>query len=294
MTDVRTAPAPARLAGWRAALLELGLVAGLYLLYRWGRVVALDREAVALANARAVHDLQQAVGLPSEAVLQALVPSVGLLELANVYYVAVHFPTVVAFLAWLYLLRPRADYLWARNLLVVQTGLAAGIHVAFPLAPPRMFADLGFVDTMSVHGPSAYDGASAAVANQYAAMPSLHVGWAVLLAVVVSRCGPRWAARLTGAHAATTLVVVTVTANHWLLDGAVAVLLLGLALLAFPGPDRRRPGHLRLSRPTAATAPARPGSTAGAPAPPPRPAPPGPPGGGPAPACPSRRAGPAR
>src|SRR5690606_7788368 len=130
------------------------------------------------------------------------------------------------FLVWAYLCRSRADYLWARNLMLVQTGLAVVLHVAFPLAPPRMFGDLGFVDTMTVYGPSAYDGASAAVANQYAAMPSLHVGWAVLIAVVVARCAPRWAAVIATAHAAVTVVVVTVTANHWLLDGVVATLLL--------------------------------------------------------------------
>jgi hypothetical protein len=66
---------------------------------------------------------------------------------------------------------------------------------------------------MSRYGPSAYDGAAGAVANQYAAMPSLHSGWAVLLAVIVLRTGPRWLAVLAASHAAIATAVVVVTAN---------------------------------------------------------------------------------
>ncbi len=59
-----------------------------------------------------------------------------------------------------------------------------------PLAPPRMLSSLGFLDTMAVFGPSAYGGSTATIANQFAAMPSLHVGWALLIAVVVVRTAP--------------------------------------------------------------------------------------------------------
>ncbi|EFQ82905.1 hypothetical protein HMPREF0063_12114 [Aeromicrobium marinum DSM 15272] len=240
MQERQTAPAASSGSRLLAAALELGLVAVVYLLYRAGRMVTLDAERTALANAVDVRNLQQALRLPSEASLQALVPSIDLLESANVYYVAVHFPVTIGFLLWGYLRRPRAEYVWARNLMVVQTAFSVVLHIVYPLAPPRMFPDWGFVDTMTVYGPSAYDGASAAVANQYAAMPSLHVGWSVLIAVVVSRTGPAILRRLAVAHAAVTITVVTVTANHWFLDGAVAVGLLGLALLVFPAPGVSR------------------------------------------------------
>jgi hypothetical protein len=148
---------------------------------------------------------------------------------ADVYYTGVHFPLIVLFLVWGFARRPAPEYEWARNLLVLQTGTALMIHLAFPLAPPRMFPQWGFTDTMTVLGPSPYDGASGAIANQFAAMPSLHIGWAVLIAYVVARTGPRWLAWIAGTHAAVTVLVVVITANHWWLDGVVGVLLLVLA-----------------------------------------------------------------
>jgi PAP2 superfamily protein len=239
-------------------LVELVLVSGLYVVYKLGRLLAADRGEAARAHARLVHHLERVLHLPSEAAIQGAVHSVRLLEAANVYYVSVHFPVTIAFLVWGFVVRPRAEYLWARRLLVVITLLGLAAHIAFPLAPPRMFPRWGFLDTMTTYGPSAYDGASGALVNQYAAMPSLHIGWAVLIAVVVCRTGPRWLAAAACLHALTTIAVVIVTANHWLLDGVVAMGLLGVALLVVPGPARaclpiaggcqRRPGRAMARR----------------------------------------------
>lgn len=218
---------------------EMALVGALYLLYKAGRVLVADQEPIARANADLVHTLQQHLHLPSEAAIQAWFND-DALQLANIYYVSAHFPLTIAVLLWGFRCRPRTEYIWARRLLVAQTFLALVIHVAFPLAPPRMFPEWGFLDSMTVIGPTAYDGASAAVANQFAAMPSLHIGWAALIAVVVWRIGPRLLKFAALAHVTVTIFVVVVTANHWWLDGLVAVALLGLALLLFPGPGRDR------------------------------------------------------
>ena len=106
-----------------------------------------------------------------------------------------------------------------------------------PLAPPRMLSSLGFLDTMAVFGPSAYgDSTTATVANQFAAMPSLHVGWALLIAVVVVRTARtpwRWVAVL---HPTITVLVVVATANHYWVDAIAAALLLLLALAVTPQP----------------------------------------------------------
>ncbi|MET0927978.1 MAG: phosphatase PAP2 family protein [Aeromicrobium sp.] len=223
------------------AMLELAIITTLYLGYRFGRLVGLGREDVARTHAELVHQAERLLHLPSEASIQAAVAHVpDVYELANHYYVTLHFPVIVAFLLWGFFARPRPEYLWARNLLITQTALALVIHIAFPLAPPRMFPQWGFVDTMQVFGPDAYDGAGAAVANQYAAMPSLHIGWAVLVAVVLVRTAPRPLATMGVLHAVTTVLVVVITANHWLLDGMVATALLGVGLLLFPGPGRYR------------------------------------------------------
>ncbi|HEY0948908.1 phosphatase PAP2 family protein [Nocardioides sp.] len=236
---VRAAPAPAPApvergrprvpAGVRRAVTELALVGALFGVYKLGRAVVADEVAAAVDHADLVHRAEAAIGLPSEAALQAAVHSELLLRVANVYYTGVHFPLMIAFLLWGYLRRSEREYAWARNLLILQTGAALVIHLVFPLAPPRMFPTWGFVDTMTIYGPSPYDGASGAMANQFAAMPSLHVGWAVLIAYVVVRTGPRWLGVVASAHAVVTTLVVVVTANHWWLDAFVGVVLLVFA-----------------------------------------------------------------
>jgi len=230
---VRAAPAVRRGAA------ELALVGALYVLYRLGRLLARGQETVAYANAVDVHHLERLLRLPSEASLQGLVPT-DALHLANIYYISAHFPSIIAFLVWGYLFRPRAEYQWARNLLIALTGAALVIHVVYPLAPPRMFPEWGFADTMAALGPNAYAGASGDLANQFAAMPSLHVGWAALIAYVVARTGPRWLAWLAAAHVVVTFTVVVVSANHYWLDGVVALLLLAVAALVLRVPAPRR------------------------------------------------------
>lgn len=232
-------PSRSRLRLVRDAAAELLLVLVLFGLYKAGRGLIAGRESLALQHGELVHHAETVLRLPSEAAIQAAVASEALFQAANSYYTAVHFPLMVAFLVWGFARRSRAEYRWARNLLTIQTGAALAIHTLFPLAPPRMFPELGFVDTMTRFGPSPYEGASADVANQFAAMPSLHVGWAVLIAYVVARTGPRWLAVVAAGHAVLTTAIVVVTANHWWLDAMVGVLLLVVADLALRTLDLR-------------------------------------------------------
>ena len=225
------------------ALLELGLVIVLFELYRLGRLLARGEDAAAYTHALEVHHLERLMHLPNEATVQGLVPSDTLLHAANIYYFSVHFPAMIAFLVWGYLFRPRAEYVWARNLVIALTGTALVVHILYPLAPPRMFPQWGFVDTMTAFGPNAYAGTSGAMANQFAAMPSLHIGWAALIAYVIHCTGPRWLAWVATGHFALTILVVVVTANHYWLDGAVALVLLAGAILVIRpgGPARNGP-----------------------------------------------------
>jgi hypothetical protein len=236
----RELPGKARVGRPLAAGRELALLAVLYLVYRTGRLMISHHEVTAIANAELLRGWEVWLRLPSEAVVQANVASEALFRLANIYYVSIHFPLMIAFLVLGFLIRPVAEYRWARNLVVVQTGLALMIHLIFPLAPPRMFPQWGFIDTMTTYGPSAYGGAAATVANQFAAMPSLHVGWAVTIAYVLARTGPRWLSIPAAIHAVITMAVVIVTANHWWLDGVVALMLLALTLAVFPKPGTVR------------------------------------------------------
>ncbi|MEU2779589.1 phosphatase PAP2 family protein [Streptomyces sp. NPDC007162] len=230
---------------------EFLLVAGLFLVYKFGRQLATGHTAEALHNAHRIWDLERTLHLPSEVDVQsALLHGDTLVHLANTYYATVHFPATLAFLVWLYLRRP-AHYVWARRVLAVVTAAALVLPFTFPLAPPRMLAATGLVDTARVYGPSVYGPpARDHLSNQFAAMPSLHFGWALMVAIgLIVATGSRWR-WLWLLHPATTLLVIVGTANHYWLDSVVATAMLGAALaLIRPGtsaggtPAPLRPSH---------------------------------------------------
>ncbi|MFB7174917.1 phosphatase PAP2 family protein [Streptomyces sp. NPDC056254] len=241
-----TTPAGPPAAGPRAArrrlIRELLLVAGFFTVYKAGRLLSTDRTGEAFRNADRIWDAERALHLPGEgAVQRLLLHGDALVTTANTYYAAVHFPATALFLIWLYIRRP-AHYLWTRRVLAALTGAALALHLAYPLAPPRMLPAARLVDTGQVYGPTVYRAAPDAdtLANQFAAMPSLHFGWALMLAIGViaaTRGGKRsrWSL-LWLLHPVATLLVIVGTANHYWLDAIVAAVLLGIALLLVPRP----------------------------------------------------------
>ncbi|MDX2931497.1 phosphatase PAP2 family protein [Streptomyces ipomoeae] len=219
---------------------ELLLVTGLFLLYKFGRLLANGHTAEAFRNAHQVWDWERALGLPGEGSVQsALLHGDTLIHIANVYYATVHFPATATFLVWLYLRRP-AHYVWARRILAALTAAALLLHLAFPLAPPRMLEMAGLVDTGQLYGPTVYSATPAtdSLANQFAAMPSLHFGWALMIAVgLIAATRSRWRG-LWLLHPLVTLVVIVGTANHYWLDAIVAGGLLAVALAVIELPHR--------------------------------------------------------
>ncbi|MFB7216145.1 phosphatase PAP2 family protein [Streptomyces sp. NPDC056255] len=213
---------------------ELLLVVGLFVIYKLGRQVANGHVDEAYRNAGHVWDFERSVHLPGEGAVQSLLlHNETLIHLANTYYATVHFPATLLFLVWLYWRRPR-HYIWSRRILAALTGAALVLHLLFPLAPPRLLAVTGLVDTGQVYGPSVYGATPAtdSMANQFAAMPSLHFGWAVMVAVgliVATRSRWRWLWLL---HPLVTLLVIVGTANHYWLDSIVVSALLAVAFAA--------------------------------------------------------------
>jgi len=217
-------------------LREVLLLGSMYVVYSIGRIYAAKHSATALDNAHRLIGWDRDLGLPNEADLQhAFLQVPHLAQAANAFYAYVHFPLTALVLIRLSV-RRRAAYRGVRSTLMALTGLALVGHTVFPLAPPRMLPDLGFVDTgirfgQSVYGPNSDSG----MANQFAAMPSLHVGWAALVAIAmitVTRSRWRW---LWIAHPVTTFTVVVLTANHYWLDGLVALTLLTCCLPLLAG-----------------------------------------------------------
>jgi hypothetical protein len=216
---------------------EVAIIVALLLVYRLGRALGRHETAQAFAHARDVLRVESWFGLDNERSLQQFtLGHLTLVRLLNRYYASVHFPASIAFLVFVYV---RAGHLVAhiRYLFVTVTAAALVIHLAFPLAPPRMLP--GYVDTIARYGPAIYSKAGvASVANQYAAMPSLHFGWAVLVAYGVVRAlrSPwRW---LVVLHPAMTLAAIVLTANHFWLDAVVALVLIVVAFLVAPASAR--------------------------------------------------------
>lgn len=211
---------------------ELALCGGLFILYRSIRGFTKADLGDAFANARGVVNFETMLGLPFEDNLQGwLIDHPSIIKMLNHYYLWFHFPTVIGLLVWLYLRHPR-NYQPFRNLLAAVTFSALVIHLVYPLAPPRMM--YGFVDTLRVYGPSIYpanalDGA----ANQIAAMPSLHFGWALIEAIaviVVLTSGWRW---LVVIHPTLMALAIIATANHWWMDAAASALIVVASILVW-------------------------------------------------------------
>ena len=242
-------PARPRLRWWR----ELSYVAAFYSVYTVIRnhgVVA-DAEAEAFRNAKQVIAAQRLLGIYHEETIQDLFLSWRpFISFWNVYYGSVHFLVTAAALVYLFRSVPGRYPLW-RNTLACTTGLALVGFALYPLMPPRLLPpEYGFVDTLRVVGGlwSFESAPMAKVSNQYAAMPSLHIAWAMwCLFVLVPVVRRPWARSLLIAYPVLTLFAVVVTANHYFLDalGAALVLALGF-LMARPFTSwlaARRPRH---------------------------------------------------
>ncbi len=215
-------PLPSRWARTTSAFArEFAIVATLLGLWQYVGHYVHTRYAGAMERAHTLAAFERTLHLPSEAWLQHLVlPFPDLVRAANIYYAFAHLNGMTIFLVWLWW-RHRESYAQARNTVVAST-LACLLVQIVPVAPPRLLPSLGFVDTAMLYGQSVYGSFTAGLANQLSAMPSIHVGWAVIVgwyAVRVSRSPWRWAA---AGHAVLTTLVVVVTANHWWLDGGVA------------------------------------------------------------------------
>lgn len=239
--------APPRLAPARPYLRESGIVAGLYTLWQLAGSVSVLGTRGAFARARWIVGVERRWHLPSELSEQRLIDGHPLIEqAANWYYAALHFAALGILLLWLFV-RHRASYPRVRNVLVLSTAASLVIQL-IPVAPPRLLPGLGFVDTAARYGESVY-GISGISVDQLSAMPSVHVGWALLIAwavLSVSDSGYRW---WVLAYPALTTFVVVATANHFWLDGIVAAVLLAASILlvrlfsALVGADHRDPGR---------------------------------------------------
>jgi len=199
------------------------------------------RRATAIANGLSVLHLEDRLHLTPERVLNHwLAGHITFGRFLADYYDTAHFAVTIAMLVFVYWRLPER-YRFLRNALLGINAIGFIVFWVFPCAPPRMLP--GFVDIVAVtHAIGAWStGALASQANEYAAMPSLHVAWALWCCVAVWFLRRDWPSRLLAvAYVIFTATAVMATANHYFLDVMAGAATAGLAALIALAYERRR------------------------------------------------------
>jgi len=229
--------------GWGDLGRQLGLLLVVDLAYETVRGLADGQRAVAFANGRAIMDFERATGTFFEPGFQALfLPMQGIIDFANQVYMNSQFAVVLGFFLWIYLFRNEAFY-FVRNMFIAAMGLALVGYVLYPTAPPRLFPEYGFVDTINDFSGVNHDSALVKLfINPYAAVPSMHCAFALMVGASGAFLARHWCARALWAMWPLLVVwVVVVTANHYWVDAALGAMVAAMAATAAAALARARP-----------------------------------------------------
>jgi hypothetical protein len=228
-------------AVWRDVLLMVPLV----LLYFLARGAAAARPAEAVAHAERVIALERALGVFRERAFQRLVlGSDALVDVANWTYVFGHWPVIAATFVWLAVAH-RDRLRRYRDAMIISGVVGILIFLTYPVAPPRLMEGYGFVDTVLLRSRAYRVLQPAALTDLYASVPSLHVGWNVVMGIALARESSHGALRAFGlAMPIAMAAAVVLTANHYILDVALGVALVLASLrIADALADRAAAGH---------------------------------------------------
>ena len=217
-------------------LIEFGLAAFGFLCYFVVRGGVVDDAGRALDHARWIIEAQQALGIFIEpAVNQWVLESAWRVRYVNFVYFWLDFPLIVG-IAVVFFIRGRQHYTVLRDALLISGAFALLMYWTFPVAPPRYLPEWGFVDTLAEFDNLSYQAQSMRpFVNPFAAVPSLHVGWALIVAIVVfDATRAKWARSAISLVLFSQMVAVVGSANHFIFDavigGVVSVGGLGVAL----------------------------------------------------------------
>jgi hypothetical protein len=199
---------------------------GLYELVRG--LIGADR-AQADAHAHRLVALERSLHLFVESNLQRAVQTLpGLTNVLGVAYLTLHLAFTVGVLLWLHRRRPEG-FPFVRSAFLFASGLALVGFLVYPTAPPRL-AGVGIADTVSGRYVDLNRGLVSSLYNPYAAVPSMHIGYALLVAVALLRHGRRLLVRAIGAlYPPFVVLVIVATGNHFFLDAGAGALVAGLA-----------------------------------------------------------------
>ncbi|MFF7243933.1 phosphatase PAP2 family protein [Embleya sp. NPDC008237] len=213
-------------------VVELALIALSYWVYSLIRNAVPEREHLAVDRARQLLDLEHALHIDIEHSVNHAVNGVTWLIVSmNYYYATLHFVVTIGVLVWLFHRHP-GRYRAVRTVLFLTTGVALFGYFFFALAPPRLLPGAGYIDTVLVHHTwgSMASGDMKNVSNQYAAMPSMHIGWSTWCAMaIVMFARPMWVKVLGVLYPIATLFVIVATGNHFVLDAVGGWITLAVA-----------------------------------------------------------------
>jgi PAP2 superfamily len=229
--------------GYGDAVRQLGLFVLAELSYEAVRGVADGAREQAFVNGANVISLERTLHTFFEPNLQQLfVDHRWIIDFANYMYMNSHFVVTTAFLVWLYVFRNQNFY-FVRNMFMVAMALAIVGYALVPTAPPRLFPQDGFVDTITDYAQVNHDsGLVKLFINPYAAIPSMHVAFSTMIGVTGLLISRHKITKLVWvAYPVLVFWVVVVTANHFWIDGAAGLLVATLAALAARELARVRP-----------------------------------------------------
>src|SRR3954452_20207216 len=214
-------------------LWQILLFCGAYWLYRLVRGQVFDESAQAFQHARSIVHLERTLHVFAEPSIQAWAVGTGWVsDLGSWMYLNTHFVVTTCTLAFIYLFRNEHFY-FVRNMFMVAMALALVGYILYPTAPPRMLPEFGFVDSVADFTGVSSDSDVNALFNPYAAVPSMHVGFALMLSVPMIRMARHRATKLAWLFYAPVVTgVVVVTANHWIFDAATGALVAVVSAVA--------------------------------------------------------------
>lgn len=214
---------------------EILLIAVSYWTYSLVRNAVPEQKSQALRNADWIWQAQQHLGIAVEQSINHAVNSVTWLIVGmNYYYATLHFVVTLGVLVWLFRKHP-GRYAATRMVLFATTAVALVGYYLYPLAPPRLMNGQDFIDTVLVHQTwgSMASGDLKHMSNQYAAMPSMHIGWSLWCGLTIfALASVPWVKVLGLLYPTVTLIVIVATANHFWLDavGGMICLAFGFAV----------------------------------------------------------------
>ncbi|MEX0750178.1 MAG: phosphatase PAP2 family protein [Dehalococcoidia bacterium] len=216
---------------------EISLVVFAYFAYFAVRGVTQGAEAQALINADRVVAFERKLGILWEPAWQAaILPHPLLVDFFNWIYVWGHWPVIITVATWLFMSRPDLYRLY-RNAFLFSGAIGLVIFATFPVAPPRLAGDIEVIDTVTLHSNSYRVLQPPGLVNQYAAVPSLHFGWNMLLGIaIVTAARSRWVKLVGAVIPPIMFLAIVLTANHYIIDAVAGAAVAGVGLwLAWSG-----------------------------------------------------------